>query len=526
MAPSRSLGRIAGIVGLATCFSKVAGLIRSTCIAAVFGVGSVADAYNYAYLIPSFFLVLIGGINGPLHTALVSVLAKSDGGKPQQLGPSITAIVTAVLLPITVGVVAFADPLLTVVAPGLSAEVRAIAVPQLQIMAPIVLLAGWIGIGLGLLTAADAYWIPSVSPALSSLAVVGSLAIYVWRFPGSSLSQQQLWQIGGITLAVGTLVGAVAQWLLQQIAHWRSQGPPKIQPWHWQPTGIRDIFHILLPATLSSGLMSINVYIDLFFASFIPHAAAALSYAELLAQAPRGILSSMLLVPLLPAFSRLAAPEQRSQLKGQIRQGLVLTALVALPLSALLIALAGPIVRLVYERRAFDASAAEWVASLLIVYSLGLFPSLVRDVLVRVFYGLGDGRTPFRISLLNIGLNILLDYWFVHWFSASGLVLSSLGLNLMAIALLLIVLHRRLEGLPWRQWSWPILQLLGLSLLVGLVSWATWQGSSHFWPPDNWLLQIGHLGLAAGLGAGVFVLLAQQTRLPEVQLLNHRWPRN
>jgi putative peptidoglycan lipid II flippase len=207
------------------------------------------------------------------------------------------------------------------------------------------------------------------------------------------------------------------------------------------------------------------------------------------------------------------------------RSSLVLTALVALPLSALLVTLAGPIVRLVYERRAFDASAAQWVASLLRVYGLGLFPSLVRDVLVRVFYGLGDGRTPFRISLLNIGLNILLDYWFVRWFSASGLVLSSLGLNLMAIALLLIVLHRRLEGLPWREWSWPILQILALSLGVGIVSWATWQGSTHFWPQDNWLLQIAHLSLAAGLGAGVFVLLARRTHLPEVQLLSDRWPR-
>ncbi len=78
MKPSRSLAGIAGIVAIATLISKLFGLLRSTCIAAVFGVGAVADAYNYAYIIPGFLLVLLGGINGPLHSALVSVLAKRD----------------------------------------------------------------------------------------------------------------------------------------------------------------------------------------------------------------------------------------------------------------------------------------------------------------------------------------------------------------------------------------------------------------------------------------------------------------
>lgn len=530
MAPPRSLGRIAGIVGLATLLSKGAGLLRSVSIAAVFGVGSVADAYNYAYIIPGFFLVLIGGLNGPLHTALVSVLAKGDRPVSQRLGHTVSVIMTAILLPVTVGVILWAEPLLSWVAPGLSDEVRAIAFPQLQIMAPLILLAGWIGIGLGLLTAADVYWVPSVSPAVSSLAVVGSLAFFVGQSSRQTLESASWMQVGGIVLAVGTVIGAVGQWLLQQGAQWQARKRLHSTPNHhsqqkgrfWQAEGLGDVFSIMLPATLSSGVMSINVYVDLFFASYIPRAATALSYAELLAQAPRGILSSMLLVPLLPAFSRLSAPEQRSQLKAQIRQGLVLTALVALPLSALLIALAVPIVRIVYERQAFDASASRWVASLLMVYGLGMFPSLVRDVLVRVFYGLGDGTTPFQISVLNIGLNVVLDFWLVRWFSASGLILSSLGINVVAIALLLAILHRRLEGLPWRAWSLPIVQILGVSMVAGLVSWGTWYGFTQLVSSENAFLLLGQVGLAGILGLGVFGLLAWQTHLPEVRLLGNR----
>ena len=78
--------------------------MRSTCIAAVFGVGAVADAYNYAYIIPGFLLVLLGGINGPLHSALVSILAKREKSAAAPLVETITTPVSGVLLLVTIGV--------------------------------------------------------------------------------------------------------------------------------------------------------------------------------------------------------------------------------------------------------------------------------------------------------------------------------------------------------------------------------------------------------------------------------------
>ena len=111
---------------------------------------------------------------------------------------------------------------------------------------------------------------------------------------------------------------------------------------------------MLGPATFSSGTMQINVYTDLFFAGFVPGTVAALNYANLLVQAPLGIVSNIILVPFLPIFSRLAAPEQWPELKDRIRQSLVLVALTMLPMSALIVTLARPIVKVVYERGAFD----------------------------------------------------------------------------------------------------------------------------------------------------------------------------
>ncbi|HEY9661190.1 MAG TPA: murein biosynthesis integral membrane protein MurJ, partial [Allocoleopsis sp.] len=391
---ARSLAGIAGIVAVATLLSKVFGLFRQQAIAAAFGVGAVADAYNYAYVIPSFFLILLGGINGPFHSAIVSVVSKRKREEIAPLIETVSTLVGGVLLIATILMILFADPLIDLVAPGLSQtpaglETKAIAVQQFRIMAPMALVAGLIGIGFGVLNADDQYWLPSISPIFSSLTVLlglGGLLLFV----GQDLIDPQYALLGGQVLAYGTLAGAVLQWLIQVPAQWRSGLGRLRLRFNFQQPAVQEVVRLMGPATLSSGMMQINVYTDLFFASFIPQAAAALGYANLLVQTPVGIISNVILVPFLPIFSRLASPENWDELKQRIRQGLLMTAITMLPLSAIMIVLANPIVRVIYERFAFNEQASQIVTSVLIAYSIGMFVYLGRDVVVRVFYALGD----------------------------------------------------------------------------------------------------------------------------------------
>jgi putative peptidoglycan lipid II flippase len=202
-----------------------------------------------------------------------------------------------------------------------------------------------------------------------------------------------------------------------------------------------------------------------------------------------------------------------------------------LPLGALMIVLARPIVRVIYERYAFDQAATQLTTSVLITYAVGMFVYLGRDVLVRVFYALGDGDTPFRISTVNIFLNALLDYLLVRPLGAPGLVLATVGVNLISMVVLLWFLHRKLNGLPWRSWMAPILGLTGASVLTGLASWGVLQGLEQIFAPEGLLIQLVQLCIAGAIGLGIFALLATQLRLPEVDLLINRirqrfFPRN
>ncbi len=505
--PQRSLTSIAGVVAIATLLSKLAGLLRQQAIAAEFGVGEAVDAYAYAYVIPGFLFVLLGGINGPFHSSIISVLSKRPRTEAAPLVETMTSLVGGCLLVLTVGLILFAEPLVRLSALAAEPEVLAIAVQQFRIMAPLALLSGLIGIGFGTLNAADQYWLPSISPLLSS----ASLIVGVWLFAD---------QVGPAVLAWGTLVGAILQWLVQIPAQWTAgMGTLRLR-FNFNSPGVREILSLMGPATLSSGMLLISVNISLLFASQLPTgAASALQYAQLLFLTPLGILSSVILVPFMPIFSRLAAPENWPELKQRVRQSLVLTAMSMMPLGALMAALALPTVRIIYERQAFDLAASRLVASVLLAYAGGMFFYLGRDVLVRVFYGLGDGTTPLRVSLAGIFLNALFCFLFTKTFGAAGLALATVGVNLVSMTVLLWVLNRRLSGLPWRQTGWPILGLALGSVVTGLAAWRTLIGCQQVWGTEGLLTQLLELSLAGLVGLGIFTVFVIQLKLPEVNML-------
>ena len=526
----RSLRSIALLVALATGLSKVAGLLRQQAIAAAFGVGAAYDAFNYAYVLPGFLLILLGGINGPFHSAMVSVMAKQKRQDSARLLAAVNTLLGLGLLLITVLMVLLADPLITLVGPGLDPEIHALAALQLRLMAPMALLAGLIGLGFGALNAADVYWLPAISPLLSSLAVLVGLGL-LWLQAGSGIGTPAWALIGGAVLALSTLAGAVLQWLIQLPALAR-QGLGQLRlNFAWRQPGVREVLQVMWPATLSSGMLQINVYTDLFFASGISGAAAGLGYAGLLVQTPLGILSNMLLVPLLPVFARLSAPEKRDELISRIRQGVMLSNASMLPLGALMIALAAPIVALIYERGSFDAAAARLVVGILMAYGLGMPAYLARDVLVRVFYALGDGQTPFRISMAGIGLNVIFDWLLVGGPTPSGLVLPALNsgapglvlatvvVNLVSCMVLLLALQQRLGRLPLISWGRDTLLLGVAALVAALAAWGLANGIKWHGDLLGLMLQVG---LCGAVGAALYGLIASALGVAEARQLGQQ----
>ena len=178
-----------------------------------------------------------------------------------------------------------------------------------------------------------------------------------------------------------------------------------------------------------------------------------------------------------------------------------------------------------YARGAFDEKAVQLVTSLLMAYGIGMPAYLGRDVLVRVFYALGDGTTPFRLSVIGIGLNVVFDWTLVGgptpWgpqltinFGAAGLVLATVLINVLTCLALLLALQHRLQVLPLKRWALDSAQLTVAAACAGIGAWGLSQAIS--WPSDllGRLLQVG---LSAAIGLLLFIVIGQAFAVQEVR---------
>lgn len=520
----KSLVGIAGIVATATLLSKIFGYFRQATILATFGTGPVSDAYATAYAIPGFLLVLLGGVNGPFHSAIISAVAKRKKGEIAPIVETVTTIVGIALVIVTVTLIIFASSVIDFFAPGFhETEVslfvtRPIAITMLRIMAPIAIFACFIGIGFGSLNANDQYWLPAVSPLLSSFTVITGLII-LWQILGRQISDPQYFMPGGMVMAGGTLAGALLQWLIQ-IPILAKSGLSRFRfRFEIHNPGVRDAFKVLMPATLSSGTLQINALTDLRFATYIPEAPAALEAASLLVFAPLGIISNVVLVPFFPLFSRLSEPSRWPELKQRIRQSLMLVALTMLPIGALIVTLAQPIVIVTYKHGTFDAESVRIVTNLLAAYGMGMFIYLARDIIVRVFYALGDGQTPFRISLINIVINVALDYALLNLMGAPGLVIATIGVNIFSLITMIMLLHRRMGGLPLTEWIGGISAVVAASLVGGIFCWLTLSGLRSFMGVEGLVVNLVQICVSSFIGITIFSLLIATLRIPEAKVL-------
>lgn len=131
---------------------------------------------------------------------------------------------------------------------------------------------------------------------------------------------------------------------------------------------------------------------------------------------------------------------------------------------------------------------------------------------------MGDGETPFKISVINIFLNVVLDYLLVNAFGAPGLVLATVGVNLISMVIFLWLLDRKLDGLPWGEWFIVFAGLIGGALATGLVCWSVLLACQLVLGNEGFFVLLLELGLASFSGLSIFGLIVMKMNLPEVDI--------
>ena len=413
---------------VATLISRPLGYVRVVIQAWLFGATAAMDAFVLAFAVPSFLQVVL--LSGPLSGVLVPTLSAERHNR-QALSELFSSLFTACALAGLVlgGAAALLAPqLMHVVGPGLSPDIRSLAVLLFRLMLPVLVMQALLSVCKGALNTVDSYGPPEYAGVITSVFMIASallLAPYV----------------GIISLAIGASAGAVAQ-VAMQYPFLRRCGI-RYRPTLRLGNHLSGILTLARGAFISSVVTPLGLMVDRALASLLFEGAiAALNYAFLLFMLPASLLIIPLSTVLLTDLASLYHQQNVASVKHRAHHAIRMMLLLTIPAALIGALVAEPVTRLVYEYGRFDAADTIRTARALQVYLLGLPFYGGMHLLSRCFYATHDTMTPALVGIVVLGVNIGGDILFMSLFSHWGIALARV-VSLLVSSVALFVLFQR-----------------------------------------------------------------------------------
>jgi putative peptidoglycan lipid II flippase len=491
-------------VGGWTLFSRVTGFARDVVIAAVMGVGPVADAFVVALRIPNHFRTIFGegAFNNAFVPAYSRVLETEGAAAAHTLSSRITTlmlIVQAVLLAVAL---AGMPAVVTLLAPGFPADPAKfdLAVTLTRITFPYLLFMTLVTILSGVLNAHERFAAAAAAPVLLNLSLIAALAL-AFLFPDA-----------GHAAAWGVAVAGALEFLLVWASARRAGVAPSLARPRLDPA-MKGFFKTLGPAVIGSAGVQLAMFADTIIASFLPTGAvSSLYYADRLYQLPVGVIGIAAGTVLLPEMSRRIAAGDVAGAHGAQNRAVGFTLALAAPFLVAFLVMPDLIMAALFQRGAFDAAAAERAGAVLAAYAVGLPAVVLIRSAVASFYARGDTMTPLIASLSAVAVNIGLKLLLTGPYGVVGLALGTAFGAWVNFGLLVLLAYRRDWTAPSGGLGRIILAVLLASALLTLFAvfaqapLARLTGALPAWRSETLLVLLG-LGGALLYGAGLLVTL-------------------
>jgi putative peptidoglycan lipid II flippase len=460
----RSMSRTAGGVSLAVLGSRVLGLVREVVFTSLFGASRELDAFIAAFRIPNLFRDLFA--EGALSAAFVSTFSQKLEREGERAAWDLANRVLnnlAVVVALLVVVGMFAAPwMVDWIAPGFGAEPgkTELTIRLTRILFPFLLLVALAAVAMGVLNARSVFIVPASASSFFNLgSVIGGLVSVqvlsphylpaVWgRMHGGAPPDTSSTIDALVGMALGTLIGGALQFLVQ-VPALRRVGFRYRPIGGFRDPGVLQVLRLMGPATIGIAAVQINVVVNTYFASNLGNGPVSwLSVAFRLMYLPIGMFGVAIGTVALPSMARSAARGDTAAFRASLSEGLRLLLMLCLPAALGLALLAEPIIALIYQHGRFGPADTHAAAVALAAYSAGLTGYAAIKILGPAFYALDDARTPMRVSLLSVAINLVCNWTAVRLLDLGhgGLALSTSIVALWNSVLLYWILCRRIGG--------------------------------------------------------------------------------
>lgn len=431
-----SILKAVATVGSYTGLSRLFGLAREILMSHFLGAGLFADAFFIAFKFPNFFRRFFaeGAFNAAFVPTFAGELAEKGKEAARRIAEDVFAALAFFLIVFCVVIVLAAPYILSVLAPGFATtpEKAELVTNFIRITFPYLLFISLTALMGGILNSFNKFASTAAAPILLNIVMISSML----------LANAFGWNVG-YSLCVAVFVAGILQFLWLYFACRYHDFPisfraPKLTP------KVKKILKLMGPGTIGAGVMQVNIFIDLFLASFLPTGAVSyLYYADRLNQLPLSIFGVAISTALLPLLSKQIRMNDHEHARRTTTQALEVSMQLTLPSSIGLVALAYPVIDLIYGHGKFDQTAINATAPTLAAFAVGLPAYVVSKVFSTCFFARQDTATPVKIALISVASNLIFNLIFINHLQHIGLALATAFSAWVNAAGLAYVMHKR-----------------------------------------------------------------------------------
>jgi len=426
-AASSSFLRNSLVFGSVSFGAYLFSLIKTVIVTRYFGTSAEMDAFAVAILVPNLLGALLAG---SASAGLVPALAVAEREGAQRRADtyrtSFVLLVGACAVA-SVALAIFARQVVHLVAPAFAGDRLAIAERLAPGASLLFLLTGIYAFASAELLSRKRYALVAAAPAISTvLSLLGILAFHAR---------------GAAVLVWALVAGLAVQAMVVFIPAWLSSAGGRITHWHDSHVARALSAQLTLLAVSSIGVT--NVFVDQVIASLLPTGnVSALSYASSLNGVGMQVIVMSMGLIALPNLAELAAAQEISRLRQKVRLCVITAVMMAAPACLLILGFGQTGIRLLFQHGRFGADSTRLVYLAWAGYSLGLVPVSIGMMAVRVANALHENWLLFRIGIVLLVVNALLDYALMRVAGIMGITLSTS----MVYCLSTVLLYRALRG--------------------------------------------------------------------------------
>lgn len=483
-----------------TFLSRILGYARDMVAAHQFGASPAYDAFVIAFKIPNFLRRLFA--EGAFSQAFVPVLSEyrcqQSQTEVQRFINLITGHLALVLIGVTVIAVLAAPLFVYVFAPGFGAtDPRfGLAEDMLRITFPYLFFISLTALSGGILNTFEKFAAPAFTPTLLNISMIIAMLFFAKDFSRPE-----------VVLAWGVFFGGVLQ-LSFQIPFLLKIGYLPIPRLNWKDPGVKKVLTLMAPAVVGASVSQINALIDTLFASFLPSGSVTwLYYADRLLEFPLGIFGVSLATVILPNLSRQHAKSSNREYSAILDWGLRAVLLLGVPSMLGLFVMAGPLVVTLFQNGEYSALDAQMSTQALMAYSAAVLGIMAAKVLASGFFAKQDIKTPVKVSVVILAVNLTLNSLLIGPMAHAGLALATSVASWVHAGLLYMLLIKRHQYAPTSGWTIFLLRLGAASIVMVLFLYLVLPGIEQWldWHFSQRILRL--LGLVAGAASLYFCTL-------------------